>query len=56
MSSRRRRLSGQSALEYLIGLSLLSLAIAVGPDSPLDRLQGAFRAAWAGFTYSVSMP
>lgn len=56
MSLSRRRCRGQSSVEYLIGVSLLSLAIAVGPDSPLDRLQAAFRTAWAGFTYSVSMP
>lgn len=54
--SPRRRCGGQSAVEYLIGVSLVALALTVGPDSPLDRLQGAFRAAWAGFTYSVSLP
>lgn len=56
MSAQRHRQRGQSAVEYLIGVSLLSLAIAVGPDSPLERLQQAFRGAWVGFTYSVAMP
>lgn len=56
MSAHRSRCRGQSSAEYLIGVSLLALAIAVGPDSPLEQIQAGFRAAWAGFTYTVSMP
>lgn len=56
MSALRKRCGGQSAVEYLIGVSLLALAITVGPDSPLERLQQGFRGAWVGFTYAVAMP
>ncbi len=53
---RRRTAGGQSALEYLIVLSLFVLALAAGPDSPLERLFEAFGTRYARFTHAMSMP
>jgi hypothetical protein len=52
----RRRTRGQSAVEYLVVVSLLALALAVGPDSPLEQLFRAFAEHYQKFTYSISRP
>ncbi|MBN9430034.1 MAG: hypothetical protein J0H09_26375 [Burkholderiales bacterium] len=52
----RRRSSGQSAIEYLIVVMLLSLALAAGPNSPLQMLVGAIDARYQAFTEAISRP
>ena len=53
MSSRTR---GQSAIEYLVVVALLSLAITVGPLSPLESLFRGVAERYEKFTYSISRP
>jgi hypothetical protein len=47
---------GQSAVEYLAVVSLLALALAIGPDSPLEQLFRAFADHYQKFTYAMSRP
>lgn len=51
-----RRARGQSSVEYLIVLSLLALALTIGPDSPLEQLFRAFADHYQKFTYAMSRP
>lgn len=53
---RRSIPSGQSTVEYLIATSLLALALAVGPDSVLERLFDAVHLRFQQFTESISRP
>lgn len=54
----RRRSSscGQSAVEYLVVVSLLALALVVGPESALERVFRAFSDRYAQFSYAMSRP
>ena len=52
----RGRLRAQSSVEYLIVLSLLALALAIGPDSALEQLFRAFADHYQKFTYAMSRP
>ena len=54
--ARRAGAAGQSAAEYLIVLALLSLALTVGPDSPLEQVFRAFAERYEQFTYAMSRP
>jgi hypothetical protein len=59
MKSTARRVSvlaGQSLAEYLVVLSLVSMALAVGPNSPLERLFDALGDRYQRFTAEVSKP
>jgi hypothetical protein len=56
MKANPSRQVGQSAVEYLVVVALLSLALTVGPDSPLERLYRAFDARYQMFTYAMSRP
>jgi Flp pilus assembly pilin Flp len=56
MNRRSRLIRGQSAIEYLIGVSLVALALAAGPLSPLERLQTGLRDAWRSFSHALSRP
>ena len=47
---------GQSAIEYLVAVSLLSLALVAGSNSPLQTLFDSLRSHWASFTYAISRP
>ena len=47
---------GQTAFEYLVVLSLLALALVLGPDSPLEQLFGALHTRFESFTYALSRP
>ncbi len=47
---------GQSAIEYLIVISLFVLALAVGPDSALELLVRAVAFRYQLFTYAMSQP
>lgn len=52
----RERQAGQSAAEYLVVVSLLALALAVGPDSALESLFRAVAERYQMFTYAMSRP
>ena len=52
----RRQVGGQSIAEYLIVLALVSMALTVGPDSPLERLLEAIGDRYERFTYEASRP
>lgn len=52
----RKRLRAQSSVEYLIVLSLLALALTIGPDSALEQLFRAFADHYQKFTYAMSRP
>lgn len=48
--------AGESAVGYLVAVALLSLALAVGPDSPLEQLFRAVATHYARFTHAISLP
>jgi hypothetical protein len=48
--------NGQSAVEYLVVVGLLSMALTIGPNSPLEQLFRAFAERYQSFTYSMSRP
>lgn len=48
--------SGQSLVEYLVVLSLVCLALAAGPNSPLERLFNALGDRYQRFSTEVSRP
>lgn len=50
------RLSGQSAVEYLIVLFLLSMALVSGPDSALEQFFRATTDRWMAFGHAMSRP
>jgi len=50
------RQSGQSATEYLVVVALLAIALAIGPDSPLELLFRAFAERYQNFTHAMSRP
>ena len=52
----RMRTAGQSAVEYLVVVALLALALAVGPDSALELLFRSFDQRYQMFTYAMSRP
>lgn len=51
-----RRHAGQSLAEYLVILSLVVLALAAGPDSPLERLFEAIGDRHQRFSTEISRP
>lgn len=55
-SSKHCPSAGQSLAEYLIVLSLVSMALAVGPNSPLEQLFDALGDRYQRFTAEVSKP
>ncbi|MGE0808927.1 MAG: hypothetical protein AB7L76_25570 [Burkholderiaceae bacterium] len=52
----RRRLRGQSMVEYLIVVMLLVLALVAGPNDPLQALAGAIGLRYQAFTEVISLP
>jgi hypothetical protein len=52
----KRFCEGQAMPEYLIVLSLLSFALLIGPDSPLEGLFTAFADYYSRFSYATSRP
>jgi len=54
--NQRARQAGQSAAEYLVVVSLLALALVVGPDSALESLFRAVAERYQMFTYAMSRP
>jgi hypothetical protein len=51
-----KTVSGQSAVEYLLVLSVLALALTIGLDSPLEQLFRAFAQRYQGFSHAMSRP
>jgi len=47
---------GHRAAEVLIVVALLSLALTIGPNSPLEQVFRAFADRYARFTYAISRP
>lgn len=47
---------GQSTAEYVVIVTLVALAIAMGPRSALEQLFGAVAQRYASFTYAISRP
>ena len=47
---------GQSLAEYLVVLALVSMALTVGPNSPLEQLFEAVGERYQRFTQEVSRP
>lgn len=56
MRARSSRQAGQSAIEYLVAVALLALALAVGPESVLELVFRAFDERYQMFTYAMSRP
>ncbi len=56
MSAPTPRQTGQSAVEYLVVVALLALALTVGPDSALELLFRAVDERYQMFTYAMSRP
>lgn len=52
----RRRLLGQSSLEYLIVFTLVGISLTTGPNSVLERLFRAVDAHYGRFSAAVSQP
>jgi Flp pilus assembly pilin Flp len=52
----KRRLQGQSLVEYTILLALIGLVLVLGENSPLDMLVRAIQDYYGRFTYSLAMP
>ncbi len=50
------RRSGYSTTEYLVLVSLLALAIALGADRPLEQLARAIGDHYQRFTHAISLP
>ncbi|MFT4102880.1 MAG: hypothetical protein QM674_17960 [Burkholderiaceae bacterium] len=50
------RAAGQASVEYLVVVALLSIALMVGEDSPLDRLMAAIGEQYQRFSYAISRP
>lgn len=51
-----RRSQGQTAVEYLLVVALLALAITAGPRSPLESFFAAVAEHYQRFTETISMP
>ena len=51
-----RQAGGQSIAEYLVVLALVSLALTVGPNSPLEQLFDAIVDRYQRFTHEASQP
>jgi hypothetical protein len=50
------RLRGQAATDYLLVLALVSVALGIGADSPVQQLLGAIAEHYRRFTWSISLP
>ena len=48
--------AGQAAIEYLIVVALLALALTIGPQSPLEQLFRAVADRYERFSYALSRP
>lgn len=52
----KMRIHGQAASEYLVLVSLLALALVVGPDSALEQPFRAVDQRMGAFTFAISLP
>jgi hypothetical protein len=56
MSTARSCLGGQAAVDYLLVLALVALALSLGADSPVQRFVEAIAEHYRRFTWSISLP
>ena len=56
MSTARSCLGGQAAVDDLLVLALVALALSLGADSPVQRLVEAIAEHYRRFTWSISLP
>lgn len=47
---------GQSAVEYLVAVALIALALTIGPDSVLERLFRSVDRHYQGYVHALSLP
>lgn len=47
---------GQAAVEMLVLIALVALALSIGVDGPVHRLVDALAERYARFTWSISLP
>ena len=52
----RSCIGGQAAVDYLLVLALVALALSLGADSPVQRLVEAIAEHYRRFTWSISLP
>jgi len=56
MSPHRSLCAGQAAVDYLLVLALVALALSIGADSPIQRLVEAIAEHYRRFTWAISLP
>lgn len=47
---------GQSAVDYLLVVALVAIALTAGVNGPMDRLAAAIGAHYQRFTWSMAQP
>lgn len=47
---------GQAAVDYLLVVALIALAMALGADAPVGALLAAVADRYGAFTWAVSLP
>lgn len=56
MRPRSRGDDGQAAVDYLLVLALVALALSIGADAPVQRLIEAMTEHYRRFTWAMSLP
>ncbi len=51
-----RSVRGQAALDYVLVVALVGLAMSIGADSPVQQLVAAIGEHYRRFTWSISLP
>jgi hypothetical protein len=51
-----RRPLGQAAVDYLLVVALVALALGIGADGPVGQLLAAVAERYQRFTWSISLP
>jgi hypothetical protein len=51
-----RRLLGQAAVDYLLVVALVAIALGTGARSPVRQLVAAIAEHYGRFTWSISLP
>ncbi len=53
--SARRRMKGQSLIEYLVVLTLGVIVLVTGTDPPIQKLATAIREYYTDYSYAISI-
>ena len=56
MRPAREAARGQAAVDYLLVLALVAVALGLGADAPLRQLLDAVAERYERFTWSISLP